>query len=63
MIKGTSQFNEDFIKNYDDESDEGYFLKVDCQYLAKLRIRSLKQALNHWLVLEKFYKVIKFNPE
>ena len=28
-IKDTSQFNEDFIKNYDDESDEGYFLEVD----------------------------------
>ena len=28
-IKDTSQFNEDFIKNYNEESDEGYFLKVD----------------------------------
>ena len=28
-IKDTSQFNEDFIKNYDDENDEGYFLEVD----------------------------------
>ena len=24
-IKDTSQFNEDFIKNYNEESDEGYF--------------------------------------
>ena len=24
----TSQFNEDFIKNCNEESDEGYFLKV-----------------------------------
>ena len=24
----TSQFNEDFIKNYNGESDEGYFLEV-----------------------------------
>ena len=29
----TSQFNEDFIKNYNEESDEGYFLEVDVQYL------------------------------
>ena len=25
-IKDTSQFNEDFITNYNEESDEGYFL-------------------------------------
>ena len=35
-IKDTSQFNEDFIKNYNEESDEGYFLEVDVHYLEKL---------------------------
>ena len=30
-IKDTSQFNKDFIKNYNEESDEGYFLEVDIQ--------------------------------
>ena len=35
-IKDTSQFNEDFIKNYNEESDEGYFLDVDVQYPEKL---------------------------
>ena len=35
-IKDTSQFNEDLIKNYHEESDEGYFLEVDIQYLVKL---------------------------
>ena len=35
-IKGTSQFNEDFIKNYNEESNEGYLLEVDVQYLEKL---------------------------
>ena len=35
-IKYTSQFNEDYIKNYNEESDEGYFLKVDVEYLEKL---------------------------
>ena len=34
--KDTSQFNEDFIKNYNEESDEGYFLEVDIQYPEKL---------------------------
>ena len=32
----TSQFNEDYIKNYNEESDEGYFLEVDIQYPGKL---------------------------
>ena len=35
-IKDASQFIEDFIKNYNEESDEGYFLEVDVQYLEKL---------------------------
>ena len=35
-IKDTSQFNEDFIKNYNEESDEGYFLEVDVQYLKRI---------------------------
>ena len=35
-LKGTSHFNGDFIKNYDEESDKGCFLKVGVQYLEKL---------------------------
>ena len=35
-IKDTSQFNEDFIKKYNEENDEVYFLKIDVQYLEKL---------------------------
>ena len=31
-IEGTSQFNEDFIKNYNEESDEGRFIEVDVHY-------------------------------
>ena len=27
-----SNFNEDFIKNYDENSDKGYFLEVDIDY-------------------------------
>ena len=34
-IKDTSQFNEDFIKNFNEESDERYFLEVDVQYLEE----------------------------
>ena len=35
-IEETSQFNEDFIKNYNEESDEGYFLDVYVEYPEKL---------------------------
>ena len=38
-INDTYQFNEDFIKNYNEESDEGYFLEVDLQYPKKLHER------------------------
>ena len=30
-IKDTSQFNKDFIKNYNENSDEGCFFEVDAQ--------------------------------
>ena len=30
------EFNEDFIKRYNDESDEGYFLEIDIQYPDQL---------------------------
>ena len=34
--KDTSQFNENFIKNYNKERDKGYFLEVDVKYFEKL---------------------------
>ena len=35
-VKDLSQFNEDFIKNYDENSNKGYLLEVDIEYLKKL---------------------------
>ena len=35
-IKDTAQFNQGFIKNYNKECNEGYFLEVDVQYLEQL---------------------------
>ena len=47
-IKNTSQFNEDFIKKYNVESDEGYFLEADVQYLENL---------------QELYNDLPFSPE
>ena len=30
--KNMSKFNEEFIKNYDEDSDKGYILEVDAKY-------------------------------
>ena len=30
------KFNEDFIKNYDEDSNKGYFLEVDIEYSKNL---------------------------
>ena len=31
-----SQFNKDFIRNYDEKSNKGYFLEVDAEYPKNL---------------------------
>ena len=35
-VKTASQFNKDLIKNYNEDSDKGYFLEIDVQYPEKL---------------------------
>ena len=35
-VKNLSEFNESFIKNYDENNDIGYFLEVDIDYLETL---------------------------
>ena len=54
-VKDSSQYNEDFIQNCNEESDEGYFLKVDVQYLEKLHERH-----NNLLFLPERMKIEKF---
>ena len=31
-VENTSRFDKDFMKNYNEDSDEGYFLEVDVPY-------------------------------
>ena len=95
--KNMLKFNEEFIKNYDEDSDKGYILEVGVKYPENLHglhedlpflpkrmkigkckklvcnlhdknnyvvhIRSLKQALNHGLILKNIHRVIQFNQE
>ena len=35
-VKGTSRINEEFIKNYNENSKKGYILEVDVKYPKKL---------------------------
>ena len=94
-IKYLSKIDEDFIKNYDKDSNKGYILEIYLKYPKNLHdlhsdlpflpekmkidkckklvcnlydkksyvvhIRSLKQALNHGLILKKVHTVIQFN--
>ena len=58
-IKDTSQFNEDFIKNYNEESDEGYFLEVDVQYFEKLnKLHNDLSFLPETMKIEKVEKPV-----
>ena len=53
-MKDTYQFNEGFIKSYNEESDKGYFLEVDVQYLEKLH-----DLHNDLLILPERIKIEK----
>ena len=97
MGKYISKFNEDFIKDYDEDSDKGYILEVDVEYPKNIHdlhsdlpflpermkinkcnqlvcnlydesnydvhIGTLKQGLDHGLILKKVHRVIQFNQE
>ena len=56
-IKDTSEFNESFITNSNEESDEGYFLEFDAQYLKKLH--KLHKYLPLWPERMKIEEVEK----
>ena len=58
-IKNTSQFNEGFIKNYNEESFKGYFLKVDVQCLRKFpELHNGLPLLPERMKFKKFEKFI-----
>ena len=58
-IEDTSQFNEDFTKNDNEESDEGYFLEVDVQYSKKLhKFHNALPFLPQRMKIEKVEKLV-----
>ena len=58
-IEDTSQFNGDFIKSYNEESNEGCFLEVDVQYPKKLHeLHNDLSFLPERIKLEKVEKLV-----
>ena len=55
----TFQFHEGFLKSYNKESDEGYFLEVDVQYPEKLhKLHNDLTSLSERIELEKIKKLV-----
>ena len=58
-IEGTSELNEDFIKNYDEESDKDCFLEVNAQCLEKLHeLHNDLPFLSERMKIEKIEKLV-----
>ena len=59
LIKNTSQFNEEFMKTYNEKSDEGYFLEADVQCLEKLHeLHNYQIFLTNRMKIEKVEKLV-----
>ena len=53
------KFNENFIKNYDEESNEGFILEVDIKYSKNLHdLHSDLPFLSERMKINKFSKLI-----
>ena len=57
-VKNTLQFSKDFIGNYNEDSDERYFLELDVQYPEKLRELRDSPFLLERMKIEKFSKLV-----
>ena len=53
-VEGISKLNESFIKSYNEESDEGYFLEVNIQYTENLH-----KIQNNLPLLPERIKILK----
>ena len=58
-IEDTSKFNKDSIKDYNEESDERYFLEVDVQYPEKLhKLHNDLPLLSERMKIKKVEKLV-----
>ena len=58
-VENTSQFNEDFVKRYNEDSDEGHFLEVDVQYPKELHeLHKDLSFLPERMKIETFEKLV-----
>ena len=58
-IEDTSQFKEDFIKNYYEEKHKEYFLEVDVKYLENVHdLHDDLPFLPERIKIEKFEKLV-----
>ena len=56
MEKNTFKFDENFIKSYDKDSNKGYIIEVDAEYL-----KSLHDLYSYFSFLSKKLKIKKCN--
>ena len=58
-IEDSFQFNEDFIKNYNEDNDKACFLEVDVQFTEKLHeVRNDLPSLAERMKIEKVEKLV-----
>ena len=71
-VEDISEFNKDFVKSYNDESNEGYFLKADVQYpkdlhnlhydlpflLGRMKIEKVEKLQTNLHNKTEYFKVI-----
>ena len=61
-VKNTSKIDEEFIKNYDEDSDKGYILEVDVKYPRKLHdLHSDLPFLPKRMKIDKCKKLVSNN--
>ena len=57
-MEDTTQFTKDFIENYNDNSNEGYFFEVDVQYPKNLHNHNDLSFLREGKEIEKIEKLV-----
>ena len=59
MEKNVSKFDEDFLKNYDEDSNKGYILEVDVEYPKDLHnLHSDLPFLSERMKIKKCNKLV-----